>query len=175
LNFCEYRIVSENALYHSTFFPTMISLTPRCRWKHEVWLHFFTKDAQNYPKTHSYEDNAKFHSSFWRQHYHNDKFNSALSPKCEVWLHFFTEEAQNHPKPHSYKDNTKWRQHDVLLANTGSDWEFLNPGKFEKDFWKCWLYCVLYLCISDWKMQKAVKKQTMKISCMYTFKVSPGM
>jgi hypothetical protein len=39
-------------------------VTPRFRRKREVWLPFFAENAQNDPKTHSYEDNAKFHSAF---------------------------------------------------------------------------------------------------------------
>ncbi len=39
----------------------MISLNPRFRWKREVWFRFY---AQNDPKTHSYEDCAKFNSVF---------------------------------------------------------------------------------------------------------------
>jgi hypothetical protein len=54
----------ESAQFYSAFFPTTISLTPRFRRKHEVWLHFFTENAQNDPKTHSHEDNAKFNSAF---------------------------------------------------------------------------------------------------------------
>jgi hypothetical protein len=42
----------------------MISLTPRFRQKREVCLRFFTENAQNDPKTHSHEDNAKFNSAF---------------------------------------------------------------------------------------------------------------
>ncbi len=48
----------------SLHLPTTISLTQHFLWKNEVWLHFFTKNFQNYPKTHSYEDNAKFYSTF---------------------------------------------------------------------------------------------------------------
>jgi hypothetical protein len=42
----------------------MISLTPRFRRKREVWLRFFAENVQNDPKTHSYEDNAKFNAEF---------------------------------------------------------------------------------------------------------------
>jgi hypothetical protein len=42
----------------------MISLTPRFRQKREVWLRFFAENVQNDPKTHSYEDNAKFNAAF---------------------------------------------------------------------------------------------------------------
>jgi hypothetical protein len=44
--------------------PTTISLTPRFCWKREVWLRFIAENAQNDPKTHSYEDNAKFNAAF---------------------------------------------------------------------------------------------------------------
>jgi hypothetical protein len=46
------------------FSPTTISLTPRFCQKRKVWLRFFAENAQNDPKTHSYEDNAKFNSAF---------------------------------------------------------------------------------------------------------------
>jgi hypothetical protein len=55
---------AESAHFNSPFSPTMISLTPRFCQKREVWLPFFAENAQNVPKTHSYEDNAKFHSAF---------------------------------------------------------------------------------------------------------------
>jgi hypothetical protein len=41
----------------------MNSVTLRCHRKHKVWLHFFAEEAQNDPKTHCYEENAKFHSA----------------------------------------------------------------------------------------------------------------
>jgi hypothetical protein len=55
---------AESAQFNSPFSPTTISLTPRFRRKREVWLPFFAKNAQNDPKTHSYEDDAKFHPAF---------------------------------------------------------------------------------------------------------------
>ncbi len=55
---------AESAQFNSPFSPTTTSLTPRFRRKREVWLPFFAENAQNDPKTHSYEDNAKFHSAF---------------------------------------------------------------------------------------------------------------
>ncbi len=53
----------------------MISLTSHFRQKHEVWLHFFDENAQYDPKTHSYEDNAEFHSG------NNDQLCYMLSAK----------------------------------------------------------------------------------------------
>ncbi len=53
---------AESAQFYSAFSPTTISLTPRFRRKREVWLCFFAENAQNDPKTHSYE--AKFNSAF---------------------------------------------------------------------------------------------------------------
>jgi hypothetical protein len=44
--------------------PTTISSTLRFCRKHEIWLPFFAENAQIDQKTHSYEDNAKFHSAF---------------------------------------------------------------------------------------------------------------
>jgi hypothetical protein len=38
---------AESAQFYFAFLPTMISLTPRCRWKRENGLNFFTEDAQN--------------------------------------------------------------------------------------------------------------------------------
>ncbi len=55
---------AESAQFNFTFLPTTISLTPRFRWKRQVWLRFFAENAQNNPKTHSYEDNTKFNSLF---------------------------------------------------------------------------------------------------------------
>jgi hypothetical protein len=55
---------SESAQFYSAFSPTTISLTLRFRWKREVLLRFFAENAQNDPKTHSYEDSAKFNSAF---------------------------------------------------------------------------------------------------------------
>jgi hypothetical protein len=42
----------------------MISLTPRFRRKHKVWLNFYAENAQNDPKTDSYKDNAIFYITF---------------------------------------------------------------------------------------------------------------
>ncbi len=55
---------AKSAQFNSAFSPTTISLTPRFRWKREVWLCFFAENAQNDPKMHSYEDSAKFNSAF---------------------------------------------------------------------------------------------------------------
>jgi hypothetical protein len=106
----------------------MISFTPSLCQKHEVWLRFFAKNAQNNPKTHSYEDNANFTACFWLSY--------AMRFQRKQWV----------------------------IEN----FEYL--GEFE-DFWKCWLYCILYLCISDWKMLKKVFEKIMKTSCMCTCKV----
>jgi hypothetical protein len=55
---------AEGAQFYSAFSPTTISLTPRFRRKRKVSLRFFAENAQNDPKTHSYEDSAKFNSAF---------------------------------------------------------------------------------------------------------------
>jgi hypothetical protein len=55
---------AESAQFYYAFSPTAISLTPRFRRNCEVWLHFFAENAQNDPKMHSYEDSAKFNSTF---------------------------------------------------------------------------------------------------------------
>ncbi len=56
--------IAESTQVYSAFPPTPISLTPRFRRKCEVWLRFFAENAQNDPKTHSYEDSAKFNVAF---------------------------------------------------------------------------------------------------------------
>ncbi len=56
---------AESAQFYSACSPTTISsLTPRVRQKRKVWLRFFAENAQNDPKTHSYEDSAKFNYMF---------------------------------------------------------------------------------------------------------------
>jgi hypothetical protein len=55
---------AESAQFYSAFSPTTISLTPRFRRKREDWLRFFAENAQNDPKTQSYEDSTKFNSAF---------------------------------------------------------------------------------------------------------------
>ncbi len=56
--------IAESAQFYSAVSPTTISLTPRFRRKREVWFRFFAENAQNDPKTHSYEDSAKFNVAF---------------------------------------------------------------------------------------------------------------
>jgi hypothetical protein len=97
------------------------------------------------------------------------QFNSPFSPttisltlrirrKCEVWLPFFAENAQNDSKTHSFEDNAKF--HSTFSPTTLShasrfqrnqevieNFEYLD--EFEKDFRKCWLYCVLYLLVNE--------------------------
>jgi hypothetical protein len=132
--------IAESAQFYSAFSLTTISLTLRFRQKREVWFHFFANNAQNYPKTHSYEDNAKFNSAF---------LVTTLS--------------------HA----SRFRQKRRVIES----FEYL--GEFEEYFRKCWLYCVLYLLVTEilalgliyyWMMQKKVLKQTIKISRMCTFK-----
>jgi hypothetical protein len=53
--------IAKSTQFYSAFSPTTISLTLRFR---EVWLRFFAENAQNNPKTHSYEDSAKFNVVF---------------------------------------------------------------------------------------------------------------
>ncbi len=54
----------KSAQFYSAMSPTTISLTLRFRRKHEVWLCFFAKNAQNDLKTQGHEDNAKSNSAF---------------------------------------------------------------------------------------------------------------
>jgi hypothetical protein len=58
------KYTAESAQFYYAFSPTTISITPRFCRKREVWLRFFAENAQNDPKTHSYEDSAKFNSAF---------------------------------------------------------------------------------------------------------------
>jgi hypothetical protein len=55
---------AESRQFYSAFSPTTISLTPRLRRKCKVWLRFLAENAQNDPKTQSYEDSTKFNSTF---------------------------------------------------------------------------------------------------------------
>ncbi len=114
------------------FSPTTISLTPRFCQKRKVWLCFFAENAENDPKTHSYEDNAKFNSAF-------------LATTLSYALRF--------------------RQKRGMIEH----FEYL--GEFVEVFQKCWLYCVLYILVIK-RCKKKVFEQTMKISCMCTFKRS---
>jgi hypothetical protein len=50
--------------FYSAFSPTTFSSTLRFCRKREVLLRFFAENAQNDPKMHSYEDNAKFNVAF---------------------------------------------------------------------------------------------------------------
>jgi hypothetical protein len=104
----------------------MISLTPCFRWKREVWLRFFAENAQNDPKTHSYEDSAKFNAAF---------LATALSHASRF-------------------QRKRW-----VIEN----FEYLE--EFEEYFWKCWLYCVLY--ISDWQMEKNFKNRQENLVHVY--------
>ncbi len=100
----------ESEQFYSAFLPTTISLTPRFCQKCKVWLRFFTENAQNDPKTHSYEDNAKFKTAF-----------SATT--------------LNHA-------SRFWRKRGVI-----ENFEYL--GEFKEYFRNCWLYCVLYLLVTE--------------------------
>ncbi len=54
---------AESAPFYYEFSSITISLAPCFCQKREVWLRFFAKNAQNDPKTNSYEDSAKFNST----------------------------------------------------------------------------------------------------------------
>jgi hypothetical protein len=105
---------AESAQFYSLFLPTTIGLPLHCPRKWKVWLHFFAENAQNDPKTHSYEDNAKFHSVF-----------------LVTTLSYATR----------------------FQRKLGVSKNFKYPAEFEEDFWKCWLYCVLYLLVV-WRCKK---------------------
>ncbi len=79
---------------------------------------------------------------------------------------------------HSYEDSTKFNS--ALSATALShplrfrrkrgvieNFEYL--GELKDYFRKCWLYCVLYLLVTE-RCKKKVQKQTMEISCMCPFK-----
>ncbi len=53
---------AESAQFYYAFLQTTISLTPCFCQKREVWFRFFAENAQNDPKTLSYEDSTKFNS-----------------------------------------------------------------------------------------------------------------
>jgi hypothetical protein len=96
------------------FLPTTISLTLHFRRKRKVRLHFLQK-------THSYEDNAKFHSSI-------------LATMLSYAMCF--------------------RRKRGMIKN------YEDLAKFE-DFWKCWLYCVLYLLVIE-RCKKSLKNRLRK-------------
>jgi hypothetical protein len=114
--------IAESAQFYSAFSPTTISLTPRFRRKHEVWLRFFAENAQNDPKTHSYEDNAQFNAAF-----------SATTL--------------------SYA--SRFRRKRQVIEN------FKYLGEFEEYFRKWWLYCVLYLLVTE-RCKKKFKNRLWK-------------
>ncbi len=113
---------AKSAQFYSAFSPTMISLTPRFCRKREVWLCFFAENAQNYPKTHSYEDSAKFNSPFSA---------TMLSHASRFWR--------------------KWG----VIKN----FEYLD--EFEEYVWKCWVYFVLYLLVTE-RCKKKFKNRLWK-------------
>ncbi len=140
------------------------------------------------PKTHKFAsslktlytaESAKFYSAFLLT-------TISLTPrfcrKREVWLRFFAENTQNDPKMHSYEDCAKFtsafsattlshascfRQKQRVIKN----FEYL--GEFEEYFWKCWLYCDLYLLVTErckkkfknrvWKSRACVPLRWMKM------------
>jgi hypothetical protein len=154
LDFRDYRVILENATFHSayspklrnsapslntlytvksaqfsfSFSPTKISLTPRFCRKRKVWLPFFAKNAQNHPKTHSYKDNAKIHS--------------ALSPTTLSYA-------------------SRFRRNRGVIENL----EFLD--KFEEDFQRCWLYCILYVFVIERWQYKFKNRLWKSCACVH--------
>ncbi len=136
--------------------------------KHTVSLRVFGENATFHsaysPKTHNFASSlntlytaksAQFYSAF-------SPTTTSLTPrfrrKREVWLRFFAENAQNDPKTHSCEDSAKFNS--AFSATTLShasrfrrkrrvidNFECLS--KFEEYFRKCWLYCVLYLLVTE--------------------------
>jgi hypothetical protein len=134
----------------------MLRFTPRIHRKRIILLLFWIRCIL--PKAHS------FTPHFRRQ--------------LLVWLRFFAENAQNDPKMHSYEDYAKFNAaiSATTLSHTSRFWRkrrvienFEYLGEIEEYFRKCWLYCVLYLLVTE-RCKKKVQKQTMKISCVWTFK-----
>jgi hypothetical protein len=85
-----------------------------------------------------------------------------LSPrfrrKCEVWLRFFAKNAQNDPKTHNCEDSAKFDSafSATMLSHASrfrrkrrviENLDYL--GEFEEYFRKCWLYCVLYILVTE--------------------------
>jgi hypothetical protein len=86
------------------------------------------------------------------------QFYSAILPTTISLTHAFAKNAQNDSKTHSSEDNAKFNS--LFSATTLShasrfrqkwgvikNFEYL--GKFVEYFRKCWLYCVLYLLVTE--------------------------
>ncbi len=146
--------------------------------KRTVSLRIFSKNATFHsaylPKTLYIAESAQFYSAF-------STTTISLTPrfhrKGKVWLHFIAENAQNDPKTHSYEDNAKFNasfsapmlSHALRFRRKRrviKNFEYL--GEFEEYFRKWWVYCVLYLLVTE-RCKKSLKTD-MKISCMCTFK-----
>ncbi len=132
---------AESAQFYSAFSSTMISLTLRFQWKREVWLRFFAENAQNYPKTHSYEDSAKFNSAFsattlshasrfrrkrWviENFEYLDEFDEYFR-KCWVYIVLYLLVTERCTK--SLKTDYEHLVHVYLQA--GGEWDWDQPGK----------------------------------------------
>ncbi len=102
------------------------------------------------------------------------QFNSALLLKMRSLTRLFAENAQYNLKTHNWEDSGKF--HFAFSATMisyamrfqrkrGVIKNFKYLGKFEKDFWKCWLYCVLYLLVNE-RCKNKFKNRIWK-SCAY--------
>jgi hypothetical protein len=146
-DFCEYRIIVKNAPFYFAF----SSKTLGFHSAYSLKVHNSTSSLNTLYTAES----AQFSSTFLPT-------TISLTPhfcwKCEVWLHIFAKNAQNGPITHSYEDNAKF--HSTFLATTLNyatcfwrkrevieNIKYL--GDYEEDFWKCWLYCDLYLLVIE--------------------------
>ncbi len=103
--------------------------------------------------------------------------------KREVWLRFFAKNARNDLKTHSYKDSAKcnsaflatmlshalhfWQKRRVI-----ENYEYL--GEFEEYFRKRWLYCVLYLLVTE-TCKKKLKNRLWKSRACVPFSLNRNM
>ncbi len=153
---------------------------PRYRRKRTVSLRVFGENATFHsaysPKTHNFAsslntlfiaETAQFYSTFLPT-------TISLTPrfhrKREVWLRVFAENAQNDPKTHSCEDSAKFiqrfrRQHSAMLRAFGENGEWSKTSNiwanFKNIFRKCWLYCVLYLLVTE-RFKKKFKNTLLK-------------
>ncbi len=72
---------------------------------------------------------------------------------------------------HSYEDNTKF--HSTFSATTLSyashfwrNWGVMENFEYLGDFWKCWLYCVLYLLVIERCKKKLKNRLWQSCACL---------
>jgi hypothetical protein len=149
-DFRKYCVIAENAPFHSAYSLETLRFIPRICRKRMIpllfWIHGILLKAHS------------FTSHFLQQR------------NREAWLRFFTENAQNDPKTHSYEDNAKFNSAfsvTILSHASGFRWKqcvienFEYLGEFEEYFRKCWLYCILYLLVTE-RCKKKLKNKWWK-------------